>query len=63
MKKVIYLCDFIKAVCKTSNNKNVYYLQVTKNYDSGKKYTECVFISQKDFNNLITKFGEPKDEK
>ena len=63
MKKVIVICDFIKAVCKVKEGKNVYYLQITKNYDSGKRYTECVFISQKDFNTLITKFGEPKDEK
>lgn len=62
MKKVIKICDFIKAVCKVNKEKNVYYISITKRYESGKKYTECVFISAFDFDELAKKFGEPIEE-
>lgn len=62
MKKVIKICDFIKAVCKVSKERNVYYISITKHYESGKKYTECVFISANEFDDLIKKFGEPIEE-
>lgn len=60
--KVVIFENLLFACRKVKGDKNIYYLQCIKHYDSGKTYNECIFISQKDYESLKTKFGEKEDK-
>lgn len=49
--------NIITAIHKVVNKDNVikhyYYLRIVSHFDSGKTYTNVVFITENDFNNLM----------
>lgn len=60
--KVIILADVCYAIRKKKGDRDIFYLQVVKHYESGKKYNECVFLTKQDYDLFAKKFGEIEEK-
>lgn len=56
--QVVVVEKMISAIRKVDNDKTIYYLSFVKHYESGKTFTECIFITKVDYETLVAKYGE-----